>query len=270
MSVVDTFTFFNELDVLALRLAILTDVVDRFVLVEATETFTGIPKSLNFLEHRDDPRFAPYRDRITHVIVNDLPRGTPWQREFAQRNAIRRGLADCHDTDLILISDVDEIPRPRSILEARSIGTQHRGESIAFRQTLYGYTLNWRHVRPWFGTRAMLYGDIEQPNDYRRTQGPRYERESVIPDAGWSFSWFGGVASIQAKARAYSHVHVANAPNMEPAHIAECIQQGQPLVSGEVGEYVWADIDDTYPGLITADPDRYAALGWFSMQGAAR
>ena len=115
----DCFTFFNELDLLEIRLNVLNDVVDKFVLVEATTTFSGTPKPLYFNENKK--RFDKFASKIIHVIINDTPIqpktiiGEYWSWEFFQRNAIVRGLVNCKETDTILISDLDEIPNPNQI-----------------------------------------------------------------------------------------------------------------------------------------------------------
>jgi beta-1,4-mannosyl-glycoprotein beta-1,4-N-acetylglucosaminyltransferase len=93
----DCFTFFNELDLLELRLKTLGDIVDRFVLVESTRTFTNQPKPLNFELNKE--RFQAYLDRIIYVIVDDNPDGDdPWVREQFQRDAVVRGLNSVNPT----------------------------------------------------------------------------------------------------------------------------------------------------------------------------
>ncbi|MBY0430568.1 MAG: N-acetylglucosaminyltransferase, partial [Rhodospirillales bacterium] len=110
MRVFDCFSFFNEFDVLEIRLHELQGVVDRFVLVEADRTHAGQPKPLYFHENRQ--RFAAFLDRIEHVVVRDMPEGDdPWRRERFQRDCITRGLGGAGPDDLVMVSDVDEIPR---------------------------------------------------------------------------------------------------------------------------------------------------------------
>ncbi len=111
----DCFTFFNELDLLTIRLQEMASVVDRFVLVEATKTFQGDPKPLHFADNKH--LFAPFLDKIIHVVVdfpevvdNDLSRKSQaWGREEYQRDAIARGLAAAGPDDFVMIGDVDEI-----------------------------------------------------------------------------------------------------------------------------------------------------------------
>ena len=69
--VYDCFQFFNELDILKLRLHVLSDVVDRFVISESTVTFSGDPKPLFYEENKE--QFQEFQDRIIHVVVDDTP-----------------------------------------------------------------------------------------------------------------------------------------------------------------------------------------------------
>src|SRR4051812_40271897 len=117
MTLCDCFTFYNELDILEIRLRELYDVVDRFVLVEATHTHKGDPKPLHYATNR--ARFASWNDKIRHIVIGDLPVGDNLaairRREMGQRNAILLGLMDAQDDDIVLISDVDEIPRKSAV-----------------------------------------------------------------------------------------------------------------------------------------------------------
>jgi len=105
----DCFTFYNELDLLHVRLHELYDVVDRFVLVEANQTFQGNPKRLYFQEEKK--AFAQYADKIVHVVV-DFPasdltaqlstpaRNGNWARQYYQRDQIARGLTQALPDDV--------------------------------------------------------------------------------------------------------------------------------------------------------------------------
>ncbi|NQU73263.1 MAG: hypothetical protein HQ547_00945, partial [Candidatus Omnitrophica bacterium] len=119
----DCFVFFNEIDLLKIRLEELKDSVDKFVLVEAAKTFAKREKPLYFQEYKHE--FSEYLDRIVYQMVDDVPKkrltgwGSRWDREAHQRNCISRALmrCNCDDDDIILISDVDEIPRAEEIGE---------------------------------------------------------------------------------------------------------------------------------------------------------
>jgi beta-1,4-mannosyl-glycoprotein beta-1,4-N-acetylglucosaminyltransferase len=90
MQIIDCFTFFNELKMLELRLTELNDVVDYFVLVESTKTFSNNDKQLFYKENKH--LFEKFNDKIIHIIVDEFPEGDNWSREVYQRNAIQRGL----------------------------------------------------------------------------------------------------------------------------------------------------------------------------------
>jgi beta-1,4-mannosyl-glycoprotein beta-1,4-N-acetylglucosaminyltransferase len=137
----DCFIFYNELELLKLRLSELYDHVDHFVLCEATVTFQGKPKPLYFDLHKAE--FEPFADKIIHVIVDDAEpaKETPqdaqtqdydpviWNREHFQRNALRRGLTSAAEDDIIIISDCDEIIRPDTV-KYRLFFTRHADVSV--------------------------------------------------------------------------------------------------------------------------------------------
>ena len=142
----DCFTFFNELDLLEIRLNVLKDVVDRFVICEAPWTHTGMPKTLIFEANK--PRFAEFLDRIVYIVANDPPpmpadftkRQCAWVRENHQRNELARGLANAHADDTILISDLDEIPDPDMVRKVKGLDGVTR-----FGMRFYNFYLNFRN-----------------------------------------------------------------------------------------------------------------------------
>ena len=118
MKVYDCFTFYNEFELLELRLNSLYDVVDYFVIVEGTKTQSNQPKELNFPKRKDE--FQKFSSKIRYIVFNadNIPyTGVgDWSIEVSQRNAIMLGLPDANPEDLVFISDLDEIPAP-DILE---------------------------------------------------------------------------------------------------------------------------------------------------------
>mgnify|MGYP001456492360 FL=1 len=113
MAIYDCFQFFNEETILDLRLNILEESVNFFVIVESTTDHQGNEKKLNF----DINKFKKFQKKIIYVVVEDTldtikkPHiGQNSLVERHQRNSITRGLKNCSDNDLVIISDVDEIP----------------------------------------------------------------------------------------------------------------------------------------------------------------
>ena len=100
----------------------LDSVVDQFVIVEATQTFTGNKKPLYFKENKN--RFKKYLHKIHHVVLNDMPDGDTWTKEAYQRISIGNILKDLNlkDDDIIILSDVDEIPDTNKLQEYKING----------------------------------------------------------------------------------------------------------------------------------------------------
>lgn len=111
MRIFDTFTYFNEKYLLRVRCEELKHLNPIHVLVEATSTHTGDPKPLHFDEIKDE--FSDYN--IIHVVTGLPNTGDPWRNENYQRDCIAQALVGADDDDVIIISDVDEIPRWQAV-----------------------------------------------------------------------------------------------------------------------------------------------------------
>ena len=260
----DCFTFFNELDLLEIRLNVLKDVVDRFVLVEARETHAGKSKPLWFEENK--ARYAAFADRIVHLVVESFPEDADsWVRENLQRNFIAEGLKGCRDDDVILISDLDEIPNPRVFPVALQ-----PGEICLLEQNMYYYFLNYRDRDDpvWkSGTKVMTYRTFCHGLDSLDVPYSVYLPEHVnrgttatkirlckanrsIPSGGWHFSFLGGVDAIVRKIESFSHQEYNTADYLDRRRILSCLEKGrdifgrrkvftpEPFKSGRFPDYV--------------------------------
>jgi len=231
----DCFTFFNELDILEIRLNEMAPVVDRFVLVEARKTFQGADKPLYFDQNK--ARFAPFLDRIEHVIV-DFPEdlglyrkasSQAWAREYYQRNQIAQGLKTATPDDLVIVSDVDEIIRASTLQQA--VRDYQAGSMLVFTCPVYSYYFN-RQLKKnnWYlGPRLCSVRSFRSAQDQRSTKlfasrglrgsllgawhtrlwnklntgfgGPMVE----VTEAGWHFTSIGGWEAFRTKIKAFAH-----------------------------------------------------------------
>ena len=201
--------FFNELELLKMRLEELDDVVDYFVLVESVETQRGGQKPLYFAGNA--PLFEKFQSKIIYIANTEKhPRMTPWEREHFQRNLISQGLKHCELQDIIMISDLDEIPRPSKIAFLSELLNKRIYRTIAFEQDQYLYQLN----RPtptvrWRGTVATTYRNFKkhEPQHFRDRRNLYY----AISNGGWHFTWMGGVQQIREKSMSVvegnAHIH---------------------------------------------------------------
>lgn len=243
--VYDCFSFFNELDLLEIRLRTLSDVVDRFVLAESRYTHTGKPKPLHY--QANAARFTAFADRIIHVVSPDPDdlrfdaddQRPSWIRENSQRNATIDAIRPIvKDDDLLIVSDLDEIPDPEAIRAARRID-----RPVVFRQKMYYYFANYRNCTSpyWYGSVALTYRAFKDPRTYThletgiafpsaRVAAPSaskvraLRRLKVMRDGGWHFSYLGGVSKIREKLNGIVEGGIAG--TISDRFIADCLANG--------------------------------------------
>ncbi|MFK7751068.1 MAG: hypothetical protein AB8B51_00830 [Sedimentitalea sp.] len=228
MRVFDCFPLFNEVDLLELRLNELWDVVDFFVIVEARKTFTDNPKTLCLTENND--RFAKYMDKIRYVVLDVFPEGLGnWGREEYQRNYIIEGLSDIAPDDILILSDLDEIPRAEAVANVVAGGIRP-SEVYCFSLECYSFYLNLRVNKRWErqGPRMIRAGDLNDFQSLRRVLAPakglgrnvmrqikssrqmkRWVRRIMVHDGGWHLTWMGGNAAVALKGSSIAeHSHM--------------------------------------------------------------
>ncbi|MFZ1693689.1 MAG: hypothetical protein WAT74_10860 [Flavobacteriales bacterium] len=284
----DCFTFFNELDLLEIRLRELDSVVDRFVLVEATLTHQGKPKPLWYAENKE--RFAAWHHKLTHVVVDQYPQnqqGNAWVYEKHQRNQIIAGLKELKPDDQVMISDVDEIPRPAKVLEAARL----RGVRI-FRQRFFYYYLNCMNDTDhggaryeWNGTVMVRGAELREPlqayRDFSMLMANHFHpkplnrlywrlriaRERLrsgwkprfVHDGGWHFSYLGGVERIIAKIEAFAHTEFNADAFKQRERIEAAIANGEDIF-GRDFRYRFVPLDASFPMAVTSDTARWSHL----------
>jgi|LauGreDrversion4_2_1035121.scaffolds.fasta_scaffold244077_2 beta-1,4-mannosyl-glycoprotein beta-1,4-N-acetylglucosaminyltransferase len=284
----DCFLFFNELDLLDIRLNLLNDVVDKFVIVESTITFSGKEKGLFFNENRH--MFEKFNDKIIHIVVDDTPenfnnisfiqnpstqkeifknkvlkylnessgwnRNNPneiqWGREIYQRESIINGLLDCSDNDLIIISDVDEIPNP---LELIKIKDSNQSDVFEFKQNMFYYNINTLKERGWSGPKIAHWSIIKENSLNILRQNKL--TNNVVEDGGWHLSFMGGENRIKDKLEAYAHQEYNN--NVIKENIVRNIQSKNDLFfRGSLSEI---DINIEFPkSLLDLITEKYQYL----------
>ena len=194
---VDTFQFYNELDVLEMRLKILDPHVDLFVISESPETHAGNPKPLFYAENKD--RFLPWAHKIRYVLATPCTTTGIWDREKHQRECLREAVQDVPDDARVMISDVDEIP---------DLTKEIPDETHVFHMFMFEYSFKYMFTgEPWFGTvitSAEAYKKLG-PNFFRDNRW-RFKR---IPYAGWHCSSFGDAKHVWNKIQNYAHAHDA-------------------------------------------------------------
>jgi beta-1,4-mannosyl-glycoprotein beta-1,4-N-acetylglucosaminyltransferase len=236
VKIYDCFTFFNELDILKIRLEELYPVVDYFIIVEANKTHSGKDKGL--ILEKNIWRYKKYWDKVLYIKVEDMPKFNffdkliinlekkthgfltrfigsnfrlgKWKLENFQREQIRRGLKNCLKEDIIMVSDIDEIPKREKIKEAVRLLNNYK--KIGFEQKFYFMFLNQRVIkRKWIGTKAVKFEYLKR----RLKMNPQLirlrkfhfilnrfhikEDIQIIKNGGWHFNDIGKDTEIIEK-----------------------------------------------------------------------
>jgi beta-1,4-mannosyl-glycoprotein beta-1,4-N-acetylglucosaminyltransferase len=255
----DCFTFFNELDLLEIRLNVLSPVVDKFVLVEADKTFTNENKPFYFEENKK--RYESFLDRIIHIKINEysFEYNSAWDMEYYQRNKISEGLKNCVFDDIILISDLDEIANPYEIVKYKN-GIYGKG-LFALRQLIFYYFLNYQKVITKYSCRSKIITYSTYIAENWTPQNIRMGKNNgVIKNGGWHFSWLGGYEAIKYKIKSFSHQELDNEKYVNDGIIRK-IEKGHTLSDKKSDRFVPVIIKyGAFPKYIVDNQSKYKDL----------
>lgn len=261
MKIFDCFTFYNEFDLLELRLKEHYDHVDHFVIAEANKTHQGRPKE--FLLEQNWDRYKDFHDKIIHVKVDDMPtHPNAWVLENFQRNALSRGLASANPEDVVVISDCDEVMRGETFEVIRDTDYQY----WTCRSPMFYFKINYMMVQPnsyFINAVATRASNRVSPQDMRNmtlnfSRLPHDyidDKLCTIQHAGWHFTYFGNTEHAANKLRNFAH--------QESNHWADKISVEEMIArkggidpnSGERFEYI--AIDDYFPETVVNDQERW-------------
>jgi len=293
----DCFTFFNELELLNIRLEELSPHVDYFIIAEADKTHSGKKKEFIFLKNKN--LFKKWDKKIIYLPINmpslnildkflikmEKTRIYPlarwitinfglgrWHLENFQRKAIINGLKNAKEEDFILISDLDEIPSSNKIKETLKI--IKNGQIIKFRQQMFYYFLNGKSKETWTGTKMCTYHTLKKrlhnnPQFLRilpfkdriiQKMFPKKRNISFINNGGWHFSYLGGVENIKIKRDALAHTEVSTKKFNKDYKIEEDIKKDIFRTKDKEIKLNYVKIDKTFPRSIYRHKNKYAHL----------
>jgi beta-1,4-mannosyl-glycoprotein beta-1,4-N-acetylglucosaminyltransferase len=266
----DCFNFFNELDVLEIRLNTLYEHVDYFVIVESSVRHNGQSKEFYLENNRqrfekfwhkiinfkiydtpDDFINLPETDdvelkKVYNYIVNQTNRFNRWSqpdygRDFFQKESVRRALINCDDDDIIIFSDADEIPNPEIL---KSLRNTSLNKIYGLKQNMYYYYLNILKERGWIGSKILPYGILKNIS-LNEVRGDNTLCD-YIDNGGWHFSFMGGKEMILNKILSYSARDMVNNNVLE--NIENSIQDNNDIFFR--GKLEKVDLDESYPQYI--------------------
>lgn len=232
MKIYDCFQFFNELDLLEIRLELLYNHVDFFVISETNKTHSDVKKPLYFQENKE--KFSKYMDKIIHIteefpenilnmgkkngsdkysqqynIISErydieeneggLKQHPTFCRDYLQKEFIKFGLIDCDDDDIIMISDLDEFPKPEVVKEIK----EKKLYNHCVLQDCFYYHINTMAHTNWYGNYIVKYEDTKNVSlTHLKNKRVNF---TMIHNGGWHFSFMGGKERVKQKIQAYAH-----------------------------------------------------------------
>lgn len=279
--VYDGFAFFNEFDLLDIRLRELSPVVDKFILVEATKTFQKKPKPLYFNENKH--LYKEFEDKIIHIVVDEYPNffthwriPRTWDFDNHQKEQILRGLKDAKPDDVVIISDLDEIPLASKVLEYKNVpGIKVFEQFLSFFFvnnicTFLSQSTEERIPAPtnragfgfWRGSVMMNVRDLGTVQNARRMRDAADDQIVLIHEGGWHFSYMGGIDKIIQKIESWTHKEYNKPEFKDREHIKKSILSGNSLFDNFTKFQVVSIEDSRYPfpKAIAQQPDKYKNL----------
>lgn len=272
----DCIPFFNELDILKLRMQIMAPYVDKFVLEESTVTFSGEPKEMIFANNRE--MFREFEDKIVYIAVDNSPLSgvTTHERDKFQKNQLIRGMTGCKADDIVIFSDVDEIPRPETLQKVLAQFDKTKIYHLA--QRMFYCFLNMEEIsgnllsitgefpgiahKQWLGTKICSFGSLpEEGIVYLREISPKDPRSVRVADGGWHFGYMGGDRDvskrISVKVQAAAHQEYNKSHYLNEA--VDRLLCGEDIF-GRNARFVRVPIDESYPAYLREHQDEYAFL----------
>jgi len=230
MKIFDCFMYYNEDFILDLRLNYLNKFIDFFVIVESLYNHKGEKKNLNF----NIKNYQKFKEKIIYIVLDHLPDSIEiindnddestkdgkyilngYRRDNFQRNYIINGIKNASLDDLILISDIDEIPNLKNL----NLG-EIKNRLIFFKQRMCYYKFNlYLKSYNWVGTRACKKKNLISPQwlrDIKSRSYPfwridtffsknKYSDIYFVNNGGWHFSYINSAEGIENKLKSYTH-----------------------------------------------------------------
>ena len=263
MAIYDCFQFFNEEHVLDLRLNILNEFVDFFVIVESTTDHQGKTKKLNF----DPKKFTRFEKKIIYIVVDDTAEaikkphtGGESLVEQHQRNSLTRGLKKCSDNDLIILSDVDEIP------DLNKLNMFDKKKYAVFSQRMFNYKLNLLNETEsnWHGSKICLKKNLKSPQWLRNLKFKKYpfwrvdkiRNIQIIENGGWHFAYLQTPENIAKKIKSFAHGEYNREDFVNEGNIKKKIDSGKDIFNRGI-TYKKVQIDNSFPKYIIENKEKF-------------
>jgi len=263
MKTYDCFTFFNELDVLEIRLREMYDTVDHFVIAEANMSHSGKPKDYILLDNWE--RFKPWADKIIRVQVDDFPdTKDSWVREKYQRYSLSKGLPNTlAKDDLIITSDLDEVPRAEAIEMIKEDENDY--DRYVLGMPMFQFRMNYMKIFERtrqcsiMVAKGRCYTNGNQEREYTFPWNPKPRDMVTVDHGGWHFTYFGDDDHAVTKIQNFAHTET-DVPRFttNKLTIDYMVKNKFGLWGNDNPErFEYVKVDDYFPKCITDDLARW-------------
>jgi beta-1,4-mannosyl-glycoprotein beta-1,4-N-acetylglucosaminyltransferase len=261
MAIYDCFQYFNEDHMVDIRMSILSEYVDYFVISESTKTHQGNKKELNF----NINNFSKYKHKIKYLIadfeeekVDENHKGGESLIEQHQRNYLENGIKDASDNDLIILSDSDEIPDLSKLNQIKT-----KTKYTAFSQMMFMYKLNLQNLNEsnWIGSKICKKKDFPLPQKLRDMKFKKYpfwridKKNIQIINGGWHFSFLQSPKDIIKKIKSYSHGEFNTDSNTNEKNVIEKILKNEDIFNRGFN-LKKIDLDLNFPSFILKNREK--------------
>tara|TARA_A100001011_G_scaffold315792_1_gene334576 strand:+ start:3223 stop:4029 length:807 start_codon:yes stop_codon:yes gene_type:complete len=262
MAIFDCFQYFNEEHIAEIRFNILDKFVDSFVIVESTVNHQGKSKKLHF----DINKYKKFKNKINYIVVDDTPenikkphKGGESLVEQHQRNSIMKGIKNADDNDLIILSDVDEIPNLNKLNEF------DKKKYAVFSQKMFMYKLNLLNLMEnnWHGSKICLKKNFKSPQWLRDLKFKKYpfwrvdkiRNIQIIKEGGWHFAYLQSPENISKKIKSFAHGEFNKENISNEENIKLKIERGQDIFDRGYS-LKKVEVDSTFPEYILKNKDK--------------
>jgi beta-1,4-mannosyl-glycoprotein beta-1,4-N-acetylglucosaminyltransferase len=264
MAIYDCFQYFDEDHMVELRLNILNQYVDYFVISESTKTHQGKNKQINF----DIKKFSKFKNKIKFIVA-DYDKEINFKKHIGgespieqhQRNSLIKGIKDASPEDLIILSDSDEIPDLTKLNEINK-----NKKFIAFSQKMFMYKINLQNIDEsnWIGSKITKKKNITTMQNLRNLKFKKYpfwridKNNLQIIKGGWHFSFLQTPSQILNKIKSFSHgefdINSINEKNIEEKILKNQDIFGRGITLKKI------QLDSNYPSYILKNKEKF--LKW--------
>ena len=247
---IECFPFFNELDLLEIRLEVTSPYIDYWVISESRKTFSGKDKPL-YLSGNLESRFSKYKDRIK-IVEYDCGISA-WHNEFESRNSLGRYvLSNFSGDDIMILADCDEIPDYRKVTFTEDLPAIIETKG-------YYYYLNCRQSIDFQIVSMFKINELKSIETYRMRACAGMQK-TIIRDAGWHWSFLGGAQKIKDKVDAYAHQDMNDPEKINNATIEKNVNELKDIFGRDDIKYHIVEIDESFPEYIVNNTQKYNHL----------